>query len=106
LRRAPVAPKDLKYRQYRDRLRVNFRNIFEEAFGEIDGFQGPINRVNRPLFVFGTNGAEDAHEWGPTEGDVELREFPYYYGDIKAFLAAKTLWEWEHNWWLKQMGYL
>lgn len=49
---------------------------------------------------------EDAHEWGELEGDVELKEFPYYYGDIKAFLAAKTLWEWEHNWWLRQVGYL
>ncbi|OGZ44174.1 MAG: hypothetical protein A3J55_04190 [Candidatus Ryanbacteria bacterium RIFCSPHIGHO2_02_FULL_45_17b] len=50
--------------------------------------------------------AEDAHDWGESEGDVELREFPYYYGDIKAFLAAKTLWEWEHSWWLRQVGYL
>lgn len=50
--------------------------------------------------------AEDAHEWGEPEGDVELREFPYYYGDIKAFLAAKTLWEWEHSYWLRQVGYL
>jgi ssDNA-binding Zn-finger/Zn-ribbon topoisomerase 1 len=50
--------------------------------------------------------AEDAHEWGALEGDVELREFPYYYGDIKAFLAAKTLWEWEHSYWLRQVGYL
>ncbi|TSC70102.1 MAG: glutamate dehydrogenase (NAD(P)+) [Parcubacteria group bacterium Gr01-1014_70] len=49
---------------------------------------------------------KDAHEWGDVEGDVELREFPYYYGDIKAFLAAKTLWEWEHNYWLRQVGYL
>ena len=50
--------------------------------------------------------AEDAHAWGVLEGDVELKEFPYYQGDIKAFLAAKTLWEWEHGWWLKQIGYL
>lgn len=50
--------------------------------------------------------ADDAHQWGETEGDVELKEFPYYYGDIKAFLAAKTLWEWEHSWWLRQVGYL
>jgi len=48
----------------------------------------------------------DEHEWGEVEGDVELKEFPYYYSDIKAFLAAKTLWEWEHVFWLKQIGYL
>ena len=40
------------------------------------------------------------------EGDVELKEFPYYYSDVKAFLAAKTLWEWEHVFWLKKIGYL
>ncbi len=50
--------------------------------------------------------AENAHAWGNIEGDVELKEFPYYQGDIKSFLAAKTLWEWEHGWWLKQIGYL
>lgn len=50
--------------------------------------------------------ADEEHTWGPVEGDIELKEFPYYYGDTKAFLAAKTLWEWEHNWWLRQIGYL
>lgn len=46
------------------------------------------------------------HEWGEVEGDIELKEFPYYYKDAKAFLAAKTLWEWENDYWLKQVGYL
>ncbi|MEK7576621.1 MAG: hypothetical protein AAB482_02905 [Patescibacteria group bacterium] len=45
------------------------------------------------------------HEWGEVVGDVELREFPYFYYDVKAFLAAKTLWEWENNYWLRQIGY-
>ncbi|OGZ43832.1 MAG: hypothetical protein A3J55_00135 [Candidatus Ryanbacteria bacterium RIFCSPHIGHO2_02_FULL_45_17b] len=49
---------------------------------------------------------DDEHEWGEMEGDVELKEFPYYYSDVKAFLAAKTLWEWEHVFWLKKIGYL
>ena len=49
---------------------------------------------------------ENTHEWGDVEGDIELREFPYYYADIKAFLAAKTLWEWENSYWLRQVGYL
>mgnify|MGYP001605685842 CR=1 FL=1 len=56
-----------------------------------------------------TNGnpecSDEEHAWGDIEGDVELREFPYYYQDIKAFLAAKTLWEWENNYWLRQIGY-
>ncbi|MBI2021198.1 hypothetical protein HYS99_01650 [Candidatus Giovannonibacteria bacterium] len=49
--------------------------------------------------------SHEDHYWGPTEGIVEIREFPYYFKDIKAFLAAKTLWEWENDYWLKQIGY-
>lgn len=49
--------------------------------------------------------AEDQHEWGEMRGIAELREFPYLYKDIKAFLAAKTLWEWENDYWLRQVGY-
>ena len=48
----------------------------------------------------------NAHYWGPTKGIVELREFPYYIRDIKAFLAAKILWEWENDYWLRRIGYL
>lgn len=48
---------------------------------------------------------ENEHEWGEVEGEVELKEFPYYYRDVKAFLAAKTLWEWENDYWLRQIGY-
>ncbi len=46
------------------------------------------------------------HEWGELKGDVELREFPYWQQDFKAFLGAKRLWEWENEYWLKQAGYL
>ena len=53
-----------------------------------------------------TQCAEDQHDWGATKGEIEIKEFPYFYRDIKAFLAAKTLWEWEHDYWLKQIGYL
>lgn len=49
---------------------------------------------------------EMEHSWGNSEGVVEIREFPYFYRDIKAFLAAKTLWEWENDYWLRQIGYL
>lgn len=49
---------------------------------------------------------EGEHVWGETKGEVELKEFPYYMRDIKAFLAAKTLWEWENDYWLRQIGYL
>lgn len=49
---------------------------------------------------------ENEHQWGSVKGEIEMKEFPYFYKDIKAFLAAKTLWEWEHNYWLRQIGYL
>lgn len=50
--------------------------------------------------------SEAEHEWGELQGEVELREFPYLYHDVKAFVAAKILWEWEHSYWLRQIGYL
>ena len=50
--------------------------------------------------------AEHAHEWGAREGDVELKEFPPAHKDMKAFVAAKTLWEWENDYWLQKVGYV
>lgn len=50
--------------------------------------------------------SDGQHEWGQTVGDVELREFPYLYKDTKAFMAAKILWEWENDYWLRQIGYI
>lgn len=44
------------------------------------------------------------HEFGPTKGDVELRELYDFDSDIKAFLASKTLWEWENSNWLEQIS--
>lgn len=49
---------------------------------------------------------EESHEWAETAGEVELREFPYLYKDFRAFVAAKILWEWENDYWLKKVGYL
>ncbi|MEK7555480.1 MAG: hypothetical protein AAB516_01515 [Patescibacteria group bacterium] len=53
------------------------------------------------------NGAKNCeHEWSALKGEVELQEFPYWQEDFKAFLGAKKLWEWENDYWLKQVGYL
>lgn len=49
---------------------------------------------------------ESEHEWGGVVGDVELKEFPYLFNDTRAFMAAKILWEWDNNYWLRQIGYL
>jgi len=46
------------------------------------------------------------HQWSALKGDIELKEFPYWQEDFKAFLGAKKLWEWENNYCLKQVGYL
>ncbi len=46
------------------------------------------------------------HTWGPLEGKIELKEFPYWESDFEAFLGAKRLWEWEHEEMLKKIGYL
>jgi len=59
-----------------------------------------------------TNGGYSAeaknceHEWSELAGDIELKEFPYWQEDFKAFLGAKKLWEWENDYWLRQAGYL
>lgn len=44
-----------------------------------------------------------SHVWGEMLGEVELKELPEIEKDIKAFLACKVLWEWEHEFWLKKI---
>ena len=43
-----------------------------------------------------------AHVWGDCTGEVELKELDNLEHDTQAFLAAKSLWEWEHDNWLRQ----
>ena len=43
------------------------------------------------------------HEWSTVKGEYELKELPDYDSNIRAFLAAKSLWEWEHDFWLKKI---
>lgn len=38
-----------------------------------------------------------AHAWEPVMGKFEFREFGDHARDLHAFLAAKSLWEWEHS---------
>lgn len=49
---------------------------------------------------------EDQHQWSELTGVTELKPFPYWREDFEAFLGAKKLWEWENDYWLKQVGYL
>jgi hypothetical protein len=43
------------------------------------------------------------HEWGPVQGEVELKELTTFDSDIKAFLACKELWSWENKYWLDKI---
>ncbi len=43
------------------------------------------------------------HVWGENLGEVELRELPDIEKDTQAFLASKTLWEWENDYWLNKI---
>ncbi len=45
------------------------------------------------------------HEWSEVRGEWELKELPDFQNDYEAFLAAKRLWEWENEYWLKKLGY-
>jgi hypothetical protein len=48
------------------------------------------------------------HYWTEPRGEWELKDLSIsgdFESDFKAFLAAKTLWEWEHHYWLSQIIY-
>ena len=44
------------------------------------------------------------HQWGEKIGEAELKELPSYQKDFNAFLACKTLWEWENEFWLSRIN--
>lgn len=52
---------------------------------------------------YGYKARNCSHLWGAPVGDVELKELDGLPHDTRAFLASKTLWEWEHDEWLKQL---
>ncbi len=43
------------------------------------------------------------HSWSEMIGEAELKELPDYRSDFQAFLACKTLWEWENEFWLSRV---
>lgn len=53
----------------------------------------------------GKNPCPAVHAWNEPAGVVELVELSGWKDDFKAFLGAKSLWEWEHADWLKRIGY-
>ncbi|TSC75038.1 MAG: Uncharacterized protein G01um101444_85 [Parcubacteria group bacterium Gr01-1014_44] len=43
------------------------------------------------------------HQWSEMVGEAELKELPGQNHDFSAFLACKTLWEWENQFWLSRI---
>jgi len=43
------------------------------------------------------------HQWSEMKGQCEIKELEGFEHNIKAFLAAKTLWEWENKEWLDKI---
>ena len=68
--------------------------------------KGGREKIRLPYPRNGAACPEAAHEWGELKGVVELKEFPFWRQDFEAFLGAKRLWEWEHEFWLRKIGYL
>lgn len=103
VKRLCTLPKDIQTRWI---LRIDQRRVCKvckATFRNKGGHEKirPANSKKKDMLCVDGN-----HEWGEMEGDVAIREFPYVYKDIKAFMAAKILWEWENDYWLKKIGYL
>lgn len=43
------------------------------------------------------------HDWSEMKGNYEFKEVEGFEHNVKAFLAAKTLWEWENKEWLDKI---
>jgi hypothetical protein len=53
--------------------------------------------------VTGRGSRSCAHHWGPMTGQFEFRELSDHDRDLHAFLAAKSLWEWEYRDYLERL---
>jgi len=68
---------------------------------------GAVRRMKGGREKIRKNGTPECpHEWSELKGHIELKETPHWRDDFAAFLAAKKLWEWENEPWLKRIGYL
>jgi len=86
-------------------LRIDQRQLCVSC-GSIRRTKGGREKVKRN-FGNGVRTCPDVmHQWGPVEGEVEFKEMPFWQSDFQGFLAAKKLWEWENESWLKKVGYL
>ena len=103
----PPLQEHFKNLQTRWILRIDQRELCLKC-GSTRRTKGGREKIKRPVNnkIKGINSTSCLHEWSEMTGEIELKEFPYWQDDYQAFLGAKKLWEWEHDYWLKQIGYL
>jgi hypothetical protein len=98
--------KDFKNLQTRWILRIDQTQTCLNNCGAILRIKGGRRKIKLPWGNGSSKAKNCEHQWSELEGNIELKEFPYWQEDFKAFLGAKKLWEWENDYWLKQVGYL
>ncbi len=97
--------KELTSLQTRWILRIDQNKVCKRC-GATLRQKGGRDKIRAAKFSNGNRACPEAeHDWGETKGVIELKEFPYWRQDFEAFLSAKKLWEWEHEYWLKTVGY-
>lgn len=101
VRRELGLPRDIQTRWI---LRINQHRVCKEC-GAFLREKGGRKKIRIKIGSISC-ASDEAHEWGATVGDVEIKEFPYIHSDMKAFIAAKVLWEWENSYLLRKIGYL
>ena len=98
---------EFKNLQTRWILRIDQNRICNKC-GAILREKGGRQKIRLPWLNGGASAKAKncEHNWSELRGDIELKEFPYWQNDFKAFLGAKRLWEWENEYWLEKAGYL
>lgn len=101
IKKALELPRDIETRWI---LRVNQHQVCKRCRSTMRS-KGGRKKIKNGMAKKAWFCSESEHEWGVMEGEVELREFPYIFKDMKAFIAAKILWEWQYDYWLRKIGY-
>lgn len=75
--------------------------------GSTRRFKGGREKISPPPRLRNGLCKKEEHVWSDPQGIAELKEASSPVGsDFEAFLAAKRLWEWEHEFLLRRLGYL
>lgn len=60
-------------------------------------------RTKGGTFRVSAGGKGCTHRWSSVQGQFEFQEMTGTEHNLQAFLASKSLWEWEHHDWLRQL---